>query len=98
MMTIFLGGKPIKGWVNTGVNATIVLLNDAKAFPHWKFKDGPTITGMGGDTTSKNTVHPVHWKDLDGNQGRLNLLCQMSPLPYPLGIGPFGKNGFCPYY
>ena len=34
-------------------------------------KLSPTTTGVGGDSTPKTTVHPVHWKDLDGSQGRL---------------------------
>ena len=50
----------------------MVSLNDAKAFPHWKFKDGPITTGTGGNSTSKTTVHSVYWKDLDINQGRFH--------------------------
>lgn len=59
-MTIFLDGKPIKGLIDTEASATIILLNDAKAFPYWEFKDGPTITGVGGNSTTKTTVHPVY--------------------------------------
>lgn len=81
MITIFLDDKPDKRFVDTEVDAIMISLNDTKVFPQWKFKDGPTITGVGGDSISKNTVYPVHWKDLDGNQGRLNLLCQMPPPP-----------------
>lgn len=50
----------------------MVSLNVAKAFPHWKFKGGPTTTGADGNSTSKTTVHSVYWKDLDINQGRFH--------------------------
>lgn len=68
MMIVLLESKPIKGLVDTEADATSIYLNDAKAFPHWKLKDGPTITGIKGDSTSKTTTNPVNWKDLDGNQ------------------------------
>lgn len=70
MMASFLDSKLIKGLVDTGVDTTIISLNDAKTCPHWRFKDSPTITGLGCDSTSKTTILPIHWKDLDSNQGR----------------------------
>lgn len=68
-MIVLLESKSIKGMVHTGIDATSISLNDAKAFPHWKLKDGPSITGIKENSTSKTTTNPVNWKDLDGNQG-----------------------------
>lgn len=82
-MTIFLDEKPVKGLVDTGTDATIFSTIDAKAFLHWKLKDGPTITELGSNSTSKTTVHPVHWKDFNGNQGRYYpIVSDASPAPF----------------
>ena len=48
MMTIHLDGLPIKGQVDLGADVSIITENDALRFPHWKYKPGPTIAGMGG--------------------------------------------------
>lgn len=69
IMIVLLECKSIKGLVDTGTDATIISLHDAKAFPHWKLKDGPTITWIKEDSTSKTRTNLVNWKDLDGNQG-----------------------------
>lgn len=95
MMIVLLESKPIKGLVDTEADATSICLNDAKAFPHWKLKDGPTITGIKGDSTSKTTTNPVNWKDLDGNQRHFCPHCVRYTL-HPVGLEPVGNNRHCP--
>lgn len=47
----------------------VISTNCAHALLHWKLMAGPIITELCRDKLPETTCHPVHWKDLDGNQG-----------------------------
>ncbi|XP_029414315.1 uncharacterized protein LOC115068366 [Nannospalax galili] len=69
MKTVYLDGLPVKGLADTGADVTTLMETEALRFPHWKFKPGPSATRVGGQQATRATAQPVHWKDLDGNQG-----------------------------
>lgn len=71
MMIVHLNGLAVKGLVDTGVDVTVITETEALGFPHWKFRPAPSNSREEGQKNTCTTVCPLHWKDIDGNQGSL---------------------------
>lgn len=60
MLTIYLDGQAARGLVDMTVDITIFTEMEVIHFPHWKFRLGLPISGVGGPQDSKLTNHLVH--------------------------------------
>lgn len=62
-----------------GADNTIWTEMEALCFPHWKFRPGPPISGVGGQQDLKLTSSLVHQKDLDGKKWVIHPVISMVP-------------------
>lgn len=71
-MILTIGGKAFKYLIDTGADRNVLRKEEIPR--HWRLVPGPPLLGVGGQTSSQETVEWVPWVDPDGNMGEVHPL------------------------